>query len=228
MAQYFSPNFWQQKDILTKKQIIESVQGAVDAVLATASGIDVDCFHTDDLLDKWYEGKQYFIKCWNGKLIWEYPTPITFKIGSKEKSSLFNEFLAYIASYDSNGLYRFLCRQGVDAFYSNKVVYDIVGNNDKKVCAGAKLIKAFKHFETDPKLLDMFQTRASMMIQEDKIEGILCLSVHPLDYLSSSENTYNWRSCHALNGDYAAGNYSYMVDDSTVICYLRGVDGVSG
>ena len=62
------------------------------------------------------------------------------------------------------------------------------------------------------------------MIQEDTVTGTLCFSVHPLDYLSSSENTYNWRSCHALDGEYCAGNLSYMVDKSTVICYLKGAN----
>ena len=28
------------------------------------------------------------------------------------------------------------------------------------------------------------------------------------DYLSLSENAFNWRSCHALDGEYRAGNLS--------------------
>lgn len=51
--------------------------------------------------------------------------------------------------------------------------------------------------------------------------GILCFSVHPLDFLTLSENHSNWRSCHALDGEYRAGNLSYMVDKSTFICYVR-------
>lgn len=47
-----------------------------------------------------------------------------------------------------------------------------------------------------------------------------------MDYLSSSENTYNWRSCHSLDGEYRAGNLSYMLDKSTVICYLKGNNDV--
>ena len=50
--------------------------------------------------------------------------------------------------------------------------------------------------------------------------------MHPLDYLSLSENTYNWRSCHSLDGEYRAGNLSYMMDKSTVICYLKSNDDV--
>lgn len=208
-----------------KEQTIKSIQESVNAVLATASGIEEQNFHTDDLLNKWFKAKGYFINCWKGELIWEYPYPVCLKIGDKAKHSLFTDFLTQIYSYNSD-LYRFLNRQGVNAFYSNKTEWEVTGSDGKKICVGSKLIKAFKHFEDDPKLLDMFQTRASMMIQEDKVEGTLCLSVHPLDYLSSSENTYNWRSCHALNGDYAAGNLSYMLDNSTVVCYIKGADGV--
>lgn len=63
-------------------------------------------------------------------------------------------------------------------------------------------------------------------MQKNKIEGYLCISVHPLDFLSLSENTHNWRSCHALDGEYAAGNLSYMMDTSTFIIYLRSDEDV--
>ena len=66
------------------------------------------------------------------------------------------------------------------------------------------------------------QDYASNYIQENKIKGTLCFSVHPLDFLSSSENSYNWRSCHALDGEYRAGNLSYMVDTTTFMVYLKG------
>lgn len=60
-----------------------------------------------------------------------------------------------------------------------------------------------------------------MLIQQNCVTGHLCLSIHPLDYLSVSENTYNWRSCHSLDGDYGAGNLEYMADKATVVCYLK-------
>ena len=86
---------------------------------------------------------------------------------------------------------------------------------------GMKLLRAFKFFESDANALEAEQNAASMIIQEDKIEGTLCLSVHPLDFLSTSENTHNWRSCHALDGEYRSGNLSHMIDHSTFICYLK-------
>ena len=36
-----------------------------------------------------------------------------------------------------------------------------------------------------------------------------------------SENNYNWRSCHALDGEYRSGNINYMADSATLICYIK-------
>lgn len=63
--------------------------------------------------------------------------------------------------------------------------------------------------------------KLSMLIQSNKVTGTLCISIHPLDYLSASENNHGWRSCHALDGEYRAGNISYMLDNCTIIAYLR-------
>ena len=90
-----------------------------------------------------------------------------------------------------------------------------------KIKAGMKLLKCFKYFfGNDYWELRRAQDAASRVIQEKKVEGYLYLSVHPLDYLTISENNNKWRSCHALDGDYRAGNLNYMVDDTTIVAYL--------
>ena len=110
----------------------------------------------------------------------------------------------------------------LESFFDN-----VVSNSDRKeVPKGMKLVKAFKFFEKDKSTLTEIQNMASQYIQENCMTGTLCFSVHPLDFLSSSENTYNWRSCHALDGEYRAGNLSYMVDSTTFMVYLKGADGV--
>ena len=108
-----------------------------------------------------------------------------------------------------------------DNFYDNKVNQEYETRSKKIIPKNTKLIKAFKFFELGDTALREVQDRASRLIQEDKIEGNLCLSVHPLDYLSLSENTYHWRSCHSLDGCYRAGNLSYMADNCTIVCYLK-------
>jgi|GEM_PF-3755114 len=45
------------------------------------------------------------------------------------------------------------------------------------------------------------------------------LSVNPLDILLASESTTGWHSCHALSGDYRAGQLSYLTCGYTAIQY---------
>ena len=128
----------------------------------------------------------------------------------------FIESLPYLP--DTN-LYLFLRENGVDNFYANKV--GIPWPDAGITTTGAKLLKSFKFFFEDSTECRKWQDKASILIGESKLEGKLCFSVHPLDFLSISENNLGWRSCHALDGDYRAGNLSYMVDTSTFICYIK-------
>ena len=110
-------------------------------------------------------------------------------------------------------------------FYSNRTSceYHIHNYDGEKILlpANFKVVKAFKFFEPDAEKLKSLQSEASRIIQENIVSGYFCISVHPLDYLSLSENVHNWRSCHALDGEYRSGNLNYMVDPTTVVCYLR-------
>ena len=85
---------------------------------------------------------------------------------------------------------------------------------------GKALHKFFDVYCSAEKLEWIIQ-ELSRLIQENTISGRLCLSVHPLDFLSLSENQHKWRSCHALDGEYRGGNLSYMCDEVTVITYLK-------
>ena len=183
---------------------------------------------TDGIIDEWELAKKEIIEdVFDGELIWEYPEKVVFHLSPEEREHkiikmldkmyyLFSDFGEY-ELYDT--IAKFIRRNTV-SFFDNKVS-DNTGCDIKKVPIGMKLSKAMSYFIYHPDLLNEVQIDISRCIQEDKIEGRLCLSVHPLDYLSSSENTHNWRSCHALDGEYRAGNLSYMLDSSTIICYLK-------
>ena len=153
-----------------------------------------------------------------GGLIYEWPVPVEFTLDDTQKRSRVMEFVGVVSDSFNNPELADFIEANLDSFYENKV-----STNDK-MPKGMKLLKAFKYFEKNQTALRNIQDMASQIIQEDKIKGTLCFSVHPLDYLSSSENTYNWRSCHSLDGEYRAGNLSYMVDNSTFLIYLKGAD----
>lgn len=171
----------------------------------------------DSLFARWEKAKDKFIQRFGG-LIYEWPEQIEFTLDEKEKKSRAMEFASVVHdSFGNSELAEFI-DANADGFFDNK----IVNVENYSVPGGMKLIKAFKFFENDKKKLRAIQDFASNYIQENKIKGTLCFSVHPLDFLSSSENTYNWRSCHALDGEYRAGNLSYMVDTTTFMVYLKG------
>lgn len=176
----------------------------------------------DKLFEDWYKAKEKFIDRFGG-LIYEWPTPIEFTLDEKEKHYRASNFADCVHDTFNNPVLAEFIDENLDGFFDNKVV-KVVPNSEIPV--GMKLLKAFKYFEFNPKTLRSIQDMASQLIQENKVKGTLCFSVHPLDFLSSSENTYNWRSCHALDGEFRAGNLSYMTDRSTFMVYLKGADDV--
>lgn len=183
----------------------------------------IDEPQTDRLFEIWKMKKSHIINAFGDKLIYEVPDKVTFELSETAKEQRITNFINYMWDMGYEELGRFLERQRT-GFYKNKVIeeYKIADSKGTIVTKNTKLVKAFKYFIKNESVLNEMQSKASQLIQENKVEGTLCFSVHPLDYLSISENTYNWRSCHALDGEYRAGNLSYMMDSSTVVCYLRG------
>lgn len=198
---------------------IDNIKKQFKEVIAFSQ--DIENPKVDELFEEWLEAKRDFIEAMGGNLIFEYPETVYFDLNKDEKMKRISDFEDMVAGrYQNEDLANFIEDQK-DGFFINKVVSSYKTSNGVMIPKDMKLLKAFKFFEEDKNTLDTLQTAASMIIQEDKIEGVLCLSVHPLDFLSVSENNHNWRSCHALDGEYRAGNLSYMKDKSTIICYLK-------
>ena len=203
----------------------EDIKKQFDEVITYSQGIDEP--KTQELFERWYAAKRPFISLFGG-LIYEVPQTVSFELDETSRNQRVGSFIETVYDiFDNYALGDFLLTNASD-FYSNSLQKDYTMKNQENLTIkkGTKIIKAFKYFEKDEKTLRFLQDAASRLIQENKIEGKLCFSVHPLDYLSSSENTYKWNSCHNLHGDYRAGNLSYMVDSATFVCYLKGEDNV--
>lgn len=173
----------------------------------------------DYLFREWEANKSHFIELFGGP-IYEWTEPVEFTLDDTQKKNRAMEFANIVADSFNNSELADFIDNNIDTFFENKVS----NNQYQNIPKGMKLLKAFKYFENNKCVLRNIQDMASQIIQEDKIKGTLCFSVHPLDFLSSSENTYNWRSCHSLDGEFRAGNLSYMVDNVTFMVYLKGVD----
>ncbi len=68
--------------------------------------------------------------------------------------------------------------------------------------------------------VDYIQTKFSMLIQNFKVKGKAVISIDPVDYLTMSENSSGWTSCHRINGEYRSGILAYLVDNVTAIAYV--------
>lgn len=185
--------------------------------------------NSDALFKDWRANKSVFIDAWDGQLIKELGEA-TFHLSEEQRAKavsnvvdqidyLYRESGLGYPDFRLDDLIAFIL-ENQDNFFDN-IVNEDFHVDDISVPKGMKILRAFKYFCKDKELLNEIQSVASMAIQNDKVTGILCMSVHPLDYLSVSENAHNWRSCHALDGEYRAGNLNYMADSSTVVCYLR-------
>lgn len=175
-------------------------------------------------METWKESKSRFLKFMNGP-VYESDVPVTFTLDADARKRAISSFIEWVYNDIGETMGEFIASQR-EGFYDNKVVepFYMPGDDEEVIPAGMKLSKAVGKYFTglyDASEIDVVQTEISMLIQQNCIRGKLCLSVHPLDFLSSSENNHNWRSCHALDGDYRAGNMSYMLDNCTVMAYLK-------
>lgn len=176
---------------------------------------DLNC---DALASQWYEVKKYFIEAFGGKPILRSSEKIKIALSDEEKEERFQNFLSTldreINLTDEFADYLNMNKQG---FFANRTTRDYQPYN---IHPGVKLSRTFKYFLPDEEITRWSQDLASRYMQENKIEGYLYLSVHPLDYLTMSETNEGWHSCHSLDGSYRGGNLNYMVDSTTIVAYL--------
>ena len=193
---------------------MELIKKQVKKVIDYSQYIDSN---VDILIEDWYKNKQEFIQYFGGVPIYN-AGHVSIQVGEERQNTIIDNFAVELwEGYGLKDLSNFI-EDNANSFFDNIVTNNTV---NRKIPLGMKLLRAFKFFIEDENLLRKIQDRASFYLQQNKIEGELCLSVHPLDYLSMSVNNHKWRSCHSLDGEFRAGNLSYMCDSSTVVCYIK-------
>lgn len=191
---------------------IKEIQRLFNLVLQQSQDQYVQKVNTDQIFTEWETNKDWFKSATNS-LIWEWPEPVTFNLDEESRRSKVDEFIDWVYREYGEDMYYFF-KNNYDAILENKLQTPY-----KEFPAGMKLSKVLMR-EFGLQAEDVRQ-KLSMLIQANKVTGKLCLSIHPLDYLSASENNHGWRSCHAMDGEYRVGNVSYMTDSCTIMAYLR-------
>ena len=94
-----------------------------------------------------------------------------------------------------------------------------------KLVKGCKLMKAIgklAKFANVSELFEKVRINQSQIMSEAKISANLCLSIHPLDYITASYNSNGWHSCmNWEDGDYRRGVIEMMNSPFVITAYLE-------
>lgn len=117
-----------------------------------------------------------------------------------------------------------------DAFVENTFNFDTIEfkiseKDNFKINHGCKLMKILGKLAKiigQEKEFEEIRLRHSQIMNDAKIESTLCLSIHPLDYMTASYNDNNWHSCmNWLQGEYRRGVIEMMNSNCVVVAYLE-------
>lgn len=102
-----------------------------------------------------------------------------------------------------------------------------------KIQTGAKVIKTLSKivdaYGFDKELMEDFRIAHSQVLNQRFLNGKLCLSIHPMDYMTMSDNDCGWSSCMSWsdNGCYRQGTVEMMNSPMVVVAYLKAKDDMN-
>lgn len=116
--------------------------------------------------------------------------------------------------------------------YNGKTLKLVINGTPITVQHGCKPIRTLCKIADAAELVGFERFRiAHSNILSDKIrQGTLCLSIHPLDYLTMSNSGYKWDTCLAWEkggdqprpGEHRVGTIEMMDSPCVVVAYLKG------
>lgn len=203
----------------------------------------------DDWLANWSHANQKLFKLLGGELIREFDfsyimdTDILYEQIKKlwVDSPFIDSFIQfvnkkamnadYIDKYSKDGFVS-LCSPSI--FKIDKVIAPIKIKKpgcDKslQISVGMKPIRALQkiveYFKDIYVFVDFerFRLAHSRILNSKQMKGKLCLSIHPLDFITMSDNASNWTSCMnwVNSGCYSAGTVEMMNSNLVLCCYLK-------
>ena len=90
--------------------------------------------------------------------------------------------------------------------------------------AMSQLMNYFKDdHDWDLEAFEELRKQHAIIFSEKVIKGSLCLSIHPLDFMTMSDNSLNWSSCMSWTKDgcYHAGTVEMMNSNNVICAYLK-------
>ena len=112
-----------------------------------------------------------------------------------------------------------------NSFNFDTIEVNIEGGKTMKLNRGAKVMKIIGKLAKLANCYDEFEAmriKQSQVMNDARLQTTMCLSIHPLDYMTASYNNNNWRSCMRWgDGEYCRGVIEMMNSPLVVVAYLK-------
>lgn len=110
-----------------------------------------------------------------------------------------------------------------------------VNNKAVKIQEGCRPIRTLhklcQALGLNEELFEKFRWKHSQILNTRDITGELCISIHPLDYMTMSDNDSGWDSCMSWflaydgdGGEYRLGTIEMMNSPCVLVAYLKNAD----
>ena len=112
-------------------------------------------------------------------------------------------------------------------YYNETKTYKFPDGEIYKVSKGMRpmriITKIAQKYDCDAQMLENFRLWHSRMLNQKYMDGELCLSIHPLDFMTMSDNDNNWESCMKWIdvGEYRCGTVECMNSPVVLVAYLH-------
>ena len=127
-------------------------------------------------------------------------------------------------------------------FNHNKHTFDLqIGDQVFKIQKGSKPMRIISKIANAHKIgiepdeegisdFEYFRLKHSLALNQKVLKGDLCLSIHPLDYMTMSDNEEGWDSCMSWenDGEYKQGTVEMMNSPCVVVGYLASEHNTLG
>lgn len=142
----------------------------------------------------------------------------------EEKGAVEHNNSAWVTYHDLRELVG--CNSLVDnSYFRASFTFPLKNGKKMKVERGQKPMKALAKIAEVYNIpgFEDFRIAHSQILNEKKFKGNLCLSIHPLDFLTMSDNSNGWGSCMSWedSGDYRMGVIEMMNSENVIVAYLE-------
>ena len=196
----------------------------------------------DHLLRYWDKNKQTLFKMFNNQLILtkqiSYNKDVTEIASEIEKalfwwrdSSIFVQEFRKMTSCEGMYPYNYDLDDLIDSNTLAENIYSGSSFNIKlpsgetlQINHGCKVSKVLGKIAKGCGLngYEEFRIKHSQILNQKTLKGTLCISIHPVDYITMSHNECNWTSCMDWTdgGEYRRGTIEMMNSNAVIVAYL--------